>query len=172
MFGDMEKSNSSSNGVLFTKGLYDVRLKGIEFRSNDYKGRTVLFTFAVESSTNPEHPVGATRVWIAKPFDNKPDQNKRVMADIKSLIFALTGTSKAEVGSHEKNPEVHKQATSLFLAAIDPDFAKKNGLDGTELIGHVCKVECEGVTGKTGEPLMTKSGQPYTRCNWSPASKK
>ena len=87
------------------------------------------------------------------------------MADIKSLIFALLGTSAKEVGSPEQNPTTHQQATALFLAACDKAYAEKHKLDPDHLIGRACNLECQSIktNPKDGKPPGT-----FTRHIWSP----
>lgn len=165
MFAGMDTAQGSNSGVFFTGGNYDVELKEIEYRPNGYKGKSVFFRFKVTTSNNAEHSVGSTRVWICK-LGKKPDEDKRTMADIKNLIFALLGQSSKEVGSPEQNPKVHQQATALFLAACDPQYAKKNNLDPEALIGRTCHLECQVVELKP-KPGQTEKGQ-FTRHIWSP----
>jgi hypothetical protein len=164
MFAGMDTAQGSSSGVFFTGGVYEVELNEIEYRPNGYKGKSVFFRFKVKKSNNPEHPVDCSRVWICK-LGKKPDDDKRTMADIKSLIFALTGTSAKEVGSPEQNPKAHSQATAFFLAACDKSYAEKNKLDPEALIGAECGLECQGIqtNPKDGKPPGT-----FTRHIWSP----
>jgi hypothetical protein len=165
MFAGMDTAQGSSSGVFFTGGVYKVKLDEIEYRANGYKGRSAFFRFKVTESNNPEHPVGASRVWICK-LDKKPDENKRTMADIKGLVFALTGTSAKEVGAPEQNPKAHQQATAFFLAACDKTYAEKNNIDGEALIGTECALECQAIQTKP-KPGSTEGGT-FTRHIWSP----
>lgn len=165
MFAGMDTAQGSSSGVFFTQGIYDVELTEIEYRPHGYKGRSVFFRFKVLKTDKPEeHPVGSTRVWINK-LGKKPDEDKRTMADIKSLIFALLGTSAKDVGSPEQNPKVHQQATALFFAACDKNYADKNNLAQDALVGKKCGLECQGIktNPKEGKPAGT-----FTRHVWSP----
>lgn len=168
MFADMDTATGSNSGVFFTNGIYPkVKLKGIEYRPNGYKGKSVHFHFEVVESNDAAHPSGASRVWILKPFDGTPDQKKRTMADIKNLVFSLTGFSPKAVGSPEQNPKAHTQATQAFLAACDPEYAKKNNLDPNFLVGRTCALECQAVEtgGKDGKAKGT-----FTRHVWGPAA--
>ena len=160
MFAEMGSALGSDGGVFFTGGVYKVELNEVEYRPNGYKGKSVFFRFKVLESGNAEHPVGSTRVWILK-LGKKPDEDKRTMADIKNLIFALTGTTLKEVGSPEQNPKAHKDATNLFLAACDKAYAEKNKIDHDALIGRECNLECQDV--------KTAKGNPFTRHVWTPA---
>lgn len=165
MFDGMDVAQGSNSGIFFTDGVYSVELKEIEYRPNGYKGKSVIFRFKVLTSNNSEHAPQSTRTWILK-LGKKPDEDKRTMADIKSLIFALTGTSAREVGTPEQNPEAHKQATAAFLAAIDRKYAEKYNLDPEMLLGAQCNLECLGIKTKP-KPGQTE-GTVYTRHNWSP----
>lgn len=166
MFAGMDTASGSTSGVFFTNGNYKVELLEIEYRPNGYKGKSVHFRFKVLESNNTEHGVGSTRVWICK-LGKKPDEDKRTMADIKGLIFALMGTSAREVGGPEQNPKAHQQATSVFLAACDPTYAKKNGIDGALLVGNECALECQAITLKP-KPGLEASGGQFTRHIWNP----
>jgi len=161
LFEGMASAKGSSSGVFFTEGVYTTELKEIEFIPNGYKGKSVKFHCKVLESNNPQHAVGSTRVWILK-LDKSKDENKRTMADIKGLIFALLGTSAKEVGSPETNPNAHEQATALFVAAIDTTYAKNKGLDPRALIGCKAGLECLSI--------KTKGGGDYTRHVWTPVS--
>lgn len=165
MFAGMDTASGSSSGVFFTQGVYDVDLKEIEYRPNGYKGKSVFFRFEVKDSNNPEHPQGSTRVWICK-LGKKPDEDKRTMADIKGLIFALLGTSAKEAGSPEQNPQAHQQATALFLAACDATYATKNKIAQDALVGQGCKLECQAI--KTAPKPGATEGGTFTRHLWSP----
>ena len=158
MFSAMNTAKGSTGGTFFDEGVYLVELKDIEYRDG-YKGKSCHFHFTVLESNNGVSPK-STRVWILK-LDKSKDENERTMADIKGLIFALLGTSLKEVGSPEKNPGTHQQATAMFLAAIDETYAKKNSLDGKALIGERANLEVH----KT----LTKKGGEYSRHNFSPA---
>lgn len=167
MFQGMDTAQGSNSGVFFTDGLYKVELSEIEYRPNGYKGKSVFFRFKVLESNRAEHPVGATRVWICK-LGKKPDDDKRTMADIKSLIFALTGTSAKEVGSPEQNPKAHQQATAAFLAACDKTYAEKNNIAQDMLVGAECGLECQAIVTKP-KPGSTESGT-FTRHVWAPTA--
>lgn len=167
MFAGMDTAQGSSSGVFFTTGVYKVELNEIEYRPNGYKGKSVFFRFKVLESNNPEHSVGSTRVWICK-LGKKPDEDKRTMADIKGLIFALTGTSAKEVGSPEQNPNAHQQATSAFLAACDKGYAEKNKLDPEMLVGAECNLECQAI--KTPPRPGKPEEGTFTRHIWSPTA--
>jgi hypothetical protein len=167
MFAGMDTAQGSSSGVFFTNGVYKVELAEIEYRPNGYKGKSVFFRFKVLESNNPEHAPGATRVWICK-LGKKPDDDKRTMADIKGLIFALTGTSLKEVGSPEQNPKAHAQATAAFLAACDKTYADKNNIAQDMLVGSECALECQAIK------VPPRPGKPdestFTRHIWSPTA--
>lgn len=165
MFAGMDTAQGSSSGTFFTNGIYKVGLKEIEYRPNGYKGKSVHFRFKVLETDNPEHPVGSTRVWICK-LGKKPDEDKRTMADIKGLIFALLGTSAKEVGTPEQNPKAHSQATALFFAACDKAYADKNGIAQDELEGKECNLECQ-VVNTSPKPGQAEGGK-FTRHNFSP----
>lgn len=168
MFAGMDTAQGSSSGVFFTQGVYKVELTEIEYRPNGYKGKSVFFRFRVAESNNAEHPAGSTRVWICK-LGKKPDEDKRTMADIKSLIFALTGTSAKDVGSPEQNPKAHQQATGAFLAACDKSYADKNGIAQDMLIGAECNLECQEIkTPPNPSKGKTEEGK-FTRHVWSPS---
>ena len=166
MFAGMDTAQGSSSGVFFTNGVYKVGLTEIEYRPNGYKGKSVFFRFKVLETNNPEHPVGSTRVWICK-LGKKPDDDKRTMADIKSLIFALTGTSAKDVGSPEQNPKMHQQATAAFLAACDKTYAEKNNIEQDMLVGSECALECQTI--KTNPKPGQTEGGVFTRHIWSPS---
>lgn len=164
MFKDMGSAQGSNSGVFFTQGNYDVELYEIEYRANGYKGKSAFFRFKVTASNNPQHPVGASRVWICK-LDKKPDENKRTMADIKNLVFALTGLVPKDVGTPEENPKAHQQATSVFLAAIDKTYSEKNGVPQDMLLNRGCKLEALAI--KTGGRDGKAEGT-FTRHVWAP----
>lgn len=166
MFAGMDTAQGSNSGVFFTGGNYKVELTEIEYRPNGYKGKSVFFRFKVLESNNDEHKPGATRVWICK-LGKKPDEDKRTMADIKNLVFALTGTTLKEVGSPEQNPKAHQQATQFFLAACDKNYADKNNIPQDALVGEVCNLECQSVQTKP-KPGSTEPGT-FTRHVWTPA---
>lgn len=165
MFAGMDTAQGSSSGVFFTQGVYKVELAEIEYRPNGYKGKSVFFRFKVLESNNPEHSPGSTRVWICK-LGKKPDEDKRVMADIKGLIFALTGNSAKDVGSPEQNPKAHQQATAFFLAACDKTYADKNSIAQDALVGEECGLECQTI--KTAPKQGATEGGVFTRHLWSP----
>lgn len=167
MFAGMDTAQGSSSGVFFTQGVYKVELAEIEYRPNGYKGKSVFFRFKVLESNNPEHSPGSTRVWICK-LGKKPDEDKRVMADIKGLIFALKGTSAKDVGSPEQNPKAHQQATSLFLAACDKTYADRNNIAQDALVGEECGLECQAI--KTAPKPGATEGGTFTRHLWAPSA--
>lgn len=167
MFAGMDTAQGSSSGVFFTQGVYKVEIAEIEYRPNGYKGKSVFFRFKVLESNNAEHSPGSTRVWICK-LGKKPDEDKRVMADIKGLIFALLGTSSKDVGAPEQNPKAHQQATALFLAACDKSYADKNGLAQDALVGKGCGLECQAI--KTNPKPGATEGGTFTRHIWSPTA--
>lgn len=163
LFDSMATAEGSSSGVFFTEGVYKVALKEIDYKPAGYKGKSCIFRFTVTESNNPEHPVGATRVWICK-LDKSRDENVRTLADIKSLIFALGGKSIRDVGSAEANPKAHEQATKMFKAALDATFAKQEGIDPAVLFGREAKLEALKIPTKPKTP----GGPPgeYTRHVW------
>lgn len=167
LFEAMAGATGSSSGVFFTEGNYKVELKEVEFRPNGFKGKSVIFRFTVTESNNPAHPVGSTRVWINK-LDKKKDENIRTMADIKSLIFALTGHSVTEVGSPEVNPKAHEQAVACFMAAIDETHAKKSGIAPDALIGCEAKLEVMKIITRPS-PKYPQGGE-YSRHVWDPVT--
>lgn len=167
MFKDMDTASGSNSGVFFTQGIFGVLLEEVEYRANGYKGRSVIFKFKVTDSQDSAHPVGASRVWILKPFDGTPDQKKRTMADIKKLVFALLGKTEKEIGTPEQSPKAHTQATQLFLAACEEEYATKNNVDPKFLLGRKCALEVQAVPtgGKDGKAAGT-----FSRHVWGPAT--
>ena len=162
LFNQMAKAAGSNSGsTFFTDGVYKVELKEIEYIANGYRGTSCKFHFTVLESNNPAHAPQATRSWIVK-LDKTREQNERTMADIKNLVFALTGTSLKQVGSVEVNPKVHTQATEAFFSAIDATVAKKTGMSPTLLIGRQAALECMSV--------KTKEGGDFTRHVWGPVT--
>lgn len=168
-FDDMDTAKGSSSGTFFTTGVYTVALKEVEWIPDGYKGTSCKFHLAVKATNNEEHPVGQTRVWILK-FDKK-EQKERSMADIKSLLFALLGFDPRPLKNPDSNPKLHKQASMLFKALIDPEFAEANDFvaKAKAMIGKECLLEAEVVATK-GKPPENKPGQ-FTRHAWGPVPK-
>jgi hypothetical protein len=168
LFDNMAEAEGSNSGVFFTEGLYEVSLKEVEFRPRGYKGKSVIFRFNVEASSDPaNHQVGSTRVWICK-LDKGEDQKKRTMSDIKNLMFALLGHDPNTLKSPEQHPKAHAQATALFKATIDPAYAKKENVDPNKVLGRRCKLEATKIM---TNPRDGRAPSPYTRHVWGPAAK-
>lgn len=167
LFADMAGASGSSSGVYFTEGTYTVTLKQIEYIPNGYKGKSCKFHFTVDTSSTEEVKAQSSRVWICK-LDKSKDQNKRTFADIKNLVFALTGQDPVALKDPAAQPKAHEQATAAFKAAIDATFAAESKIPQTFLIGRKCALEAQKIT------TAAKEGKPageFTRHVWSPLPK-
>ena len=166
IFGSMEKASVSDKGTFFNGGLYLNELISIEYRDG-YKGKSCIAKFKVLESNNEEDEVGSTRTWIVK-LDN-PKTKDQAMGDIKGLIFALLGINPRQVGSPDKNPNAHKQASDIFRASIDEDFAAKLEKPAPKLVGRKCALEATVVS--TAPSKDRPEGGKFTRHAWTPAPK-
>lgn len=166
IYDNMTTVTGSSSGVWFTEGLYEVELTGIDHRPNGHKGHSCIFQFKVLGSNRETHPVGSSRVWIVK-LDGKKDQQERAYADIKNMVFALTGIEPKSVGDPSRDPdakEQHKEALGLYLAAIDKTFATKHKIDPEALFGNKALLECQTIKTKS-----SNYQNDFTKHVWGPA---
>lgn len=133
------------------------------FVNDGHKGRFFIAEFEVNESTSDKDPPGATRSW-AVPLTG--ERAKYSFGDIKNLIFALTGYEPKDVGSPDENADLHAQATKIVMAACDPTYAKKVGIDSELLIGQ--RVGLETTSKQTRPKPGQAAGGTFTVHTWSP----
>jgi hypothetical protein len=154
----MESAKGMGGGQYFKgEGRFLVKTKRL-FVNQGHKGKFFVAEFEVLESTSPQDPVGCTRSWVA-PLEG--ERAKYSFSDVKNLVFAITGQDPKGVGDPSENPKLHQEATQLVMAACDPEYAKKNKIDPTDLIDQEVGLE----TFAKG----TKKGGTFTVHSWSPA---
>lgn len=157
-FGGMANAKAMSGGQYFKgEGKFRLRTKRM-FVNDGHKGKFFISELEVFESTSALDPVGSTRSWVA-PLEG--ERAKYSFGDIKDHIFAITGQNPKDVGDPSENPKLHQEATELVMAACDAEYAKKNSIDPTFLIGQEVELE-------TFQKL-TKKGGTFTVHAWSPA---
>lgn len=154
-FAGMAKAQLNGKGNYMGEGVFLVETKVIKVKDG-YKGRSFIFEFEILESTNEAHAPGSTGSWVIKL------DKAQAFGDIKAMIFALAmDLDPKTVKSPEQDPETHAKATQLVMAALEPDVAKKLGVEPDFLIGLPLKLETVKI--KTGK------GGDFTVHNWSPA---
>jgi hypothetical protein len=146
-FAGMDHAQMFGAGQYFAGGDYDVEIKSLKV-NNGHKGPCFIAEFLVHSTTNEKDPVGSVRSWVVK----LGGVNKNAFSDIKGLAFALLGVDPKKAGQPtdpgtiELNGQpvpfavAHAQATQLVMAACDPDFAQKNGINPNIVVGFRVKL--------------------------------
>jgi hypothetical protein len=164
-FAGMDSAKPMGNGQYVKgEGKFVVTTKRM-WVNDGHKGRFFIVEFSIDSSTSDKDPVGCTRSW-AVPLTG--ERAKYSFGDIKNLIFALVGQNPKDVGDPSENPALHSEATQLVMAACDPAYAKKNGLDATLLIDQQVQLETNA---KETRPKPGQSvGGTFTVHTWSPAT--
>lgn len=162
-FAPMTNARSMAGGQhLKGEGKFVVLMKKM-WVNDGHKGRFFIAEFEVEESSSPSDPVGSTRSWAVPMTGERAAYS---FGDIKNLIFALTGREPRDCGSPEEQPALHAEATALVTAACDPAYAKKHGIDSTELIGLSVRLETRS---KATKPSPQKpQGGTFTQHLWSP----
>lgn len=156
-FNGMDNAKAMGGGQYFKgEGRFRVKTKRM-FVNQGHKGKFYIAEFEVLESTSPSDPVGCTRSW-AVPLEG--ERAKYSFADVKNLVFALTGQNPKDVGDPSENPKLHQEATQLVMAACDSEYAKKNKIDPLDLIDAEVGLETFSKT--------TRKNQPFTVHVWSP----
>jgi hypothetical protein len=154
----MDSAKSMGGGQYFKgEGRFLVRSKRM-FVNQGHKGRFFVAEFEILASNSSVDPGGATRSWVS-PLEG--ERAKYSFSDIKNLVFALTGKNPKDIGDPSENPKLHQEATQLVMAACDAEYAKKNNIDPTDLIGLDVKLETFS--------KATKKGGTFTVHAWEPA---
>ena len=163
-FDGAENARGMGGGQYFKgEGKFRLELKRM-FVNEGHKGKFFIAEFSVLDSTSGVDPIGSTRSW-AVPLTGERAQY--TFGDVKKLVFALTGKEPNDHRDPEDDPKLHAEAVAIVKAAVDPDFAKKNNLDPTLLIGQQVRLETNA------KPTRPKPGQTqpgtFTVHTWSPA---
>lgn len=163
-FSGMANAKSMSGGQYFKgEGKFLLRTKRM-FVNDGHKGKFFIAEFEVLQSTSAQEPVGCTRSW-AVPLEG--ERAKYSFGDVKNLVFAITGQSPKDVGDPSENPKLHQEATQLVMAACDAEYAKKNGIDPTDLIDQ--EVGLETFLKATKPKAGQTQGGVFTVHAWGPA---
>jgi hypothetical protein len=163
-FSGMANAKPMSGGQYFKgEGKFLCRTKRMHV-NDGHKGKFFIAEFEVLESTSPLDPVGSTRSW---PVPLEGTRAKYSFGDIKSLVFAITGQNPKDVGDPSENPKLHQEAQQLVMAACDAEYAKKNGIDPTDLIDQEVALETnlKATRPKEGQT----QGGTFTVHTWSPA---
>jgi len=163
-FNGMENAKSMGGGQYVKgEGKFLVRTKRI-FVNSGHRGKFLVVEFEVLESTSPLDPAGCTRSWVA-PLEG--ERSRYTFGDAKNMVFAITGQNPKDVGDPSENPKLHREATQLVMAAVDPEYAKKNGIDPTDLIDQEVALETFQKATRP-KPGQTQGGV-FTVHVWSPA---
>lgn len=162
-FSGMEGAKAQAGGAYFKgEGKYELTLKRM-FVNVGHKGKFFIAEFGVDSSSNDDDPIGCTRSWATPLTGERAGYS---FGDIKNLIFSLLGKEPKDVGDPSDSPKLHAEATTIVKAACDPEYAKKEGLDPTLLIGR--NVGLETFKKQTKPKIGQEKGGLFTVHRWSP----
>lgn len=156
LFGGMQNAPIFGRGNYMKEGNYLVQITNIFVKPRFKGGNVFVAEFKVLESDNPEQKVGGSGSWVPKI------ETPNTFGDIKSLMFAATGTDPKHVKNEDS--KAHGEATRMAKAACGSESAKaelaKEGIEDGFLIGLKVKLECNVV--------KTKAGTDFTRYTWSP----
>jgi hypothetical protein len=162
LFSGMQNAPMFGRGNYMGEGLFQVKITNVFVKPRFKGGNVFICEFQILESNNEKHKVGTTGSWCPKI------ELPNTFGDIKSLMFAATGTDpktvKAEDGA------LHGQASLLARAACGSESAKaelkqtfaQQGIDHDgSIIGCEVRLECT--------QTKTKENKDFTRYTWSPA---
>jgi hypothetical protein len=170
-FDGAEKAKMNRGQYFKDEGRFLLTLKRMFF-NDGHNGKFFIAEFEVNSSNQPNDafgkqpdPPGSTRSWTA-PLTG--ERARYTQAEAKNLVFALTGRDPQDYREPAENPDLHAEATNIIKAAIDPEFAKKNNIDPTLLVGQQVQLE---TTKKTTRPKPGQTqGGTFTMHTWYPVT--
>jgi hypothetical protein len=158
LFEGMGKAPMFGRGNYMAEGLYVVELTNVFVKPRFKGGNVFIAEFKILESNNDKHKVGTSGSWCPKL------ELPNTFGDIKSLVFASTGTDPKSVKAEDV--EAHNDATLLARAACGSDSAKKEleakGIKGeaASIVGARVRLECI--------QTKTKENKDFTRYTWSP----